>query len=170
MLPSSRFIAKIFLFAIFICTVSLIGAGQLTRGRVVAIKDGDTFVLLTADKKQEIIRMAHIDAPEKNQDYGQIAKRQLSAYIFGKDVMVRWIKRDRNQRILGEVIVDGKNINEAMVQDGLAWQYLQFNKEPRLREIQEEAMKAKRGLWQMTKPIAPWEYRKSRKTKVVPHE
>ena len=54
------------------------------QGRVVAIADGDTFMLLTTDKQQIRIRLAEIDTPESGQPYGNRAKQALSQPVFGK--------------------------------------------------------------------------------------
>jgi micrococcal nuclease len=148
---------------LFLCCCSLIGAGNLMQGRVVAIADGDTFTLLLANNSQEKIRLIDIDAPEKKQDFGMAAKKQLSDLIFGKQVNVRWMKRDRNKRIIGEVFINGVNINEVMIKEGFAWQYLIYNSGPRLRNMEAEARKLKKGLWQMPNPVAPWEFRHSKK-------
>ena len=40
------------------------------EGKVVAVTDGDTIKVLTADKTQIKIRLYGIDAPEKKQAYG----------------------------------------------------------------------------------------------------
>jgi hypothetical protein len=47
------------------------------HGKVIAIADGDTLRILTADKRQRIIRLNGIDAPESGQDFGQVSKRHL---------------------------------------------------------------------------------------------
>jgi len=58
--------------------VSAAAAGDI-HGRVFGISDGDTFTLLTADKRQVKIRVAEIDAPESGQPYGKKAKQALSS-------------------------------------------------------------------------------------------
>ena len=44
--------------------VAQLAIAENLSGRVVAISDGDSFTLLTADKTQVKIRLAEIDAPE----------------------------------------------------------------------------------------------------------
>lgn len=39
-------------------------------GKVVGVSDGDTITVLDSDKRQHKIRVAGIDAPEKNQPFG----------------------------------------------------------------------------------------------------
>ena len=58
------------------------------NGRVVAISDGDTFTLLTAENQQVKVRLVEIDAPESGQPYGSKSKDALSELIFGKEVWV----------------------------------------------------------------------------------
>ena len=58
---------------LFLVMSSISQASELT-GKVVGIADGDTFTLLTADKKQVKVRLAEIDAPESGQPYGNKSK------------------------------------------------------------------------------------------------
>jgi endonuclease YncB( thermonuclease family) len=52
---------RLFFLALLILLMSEVNAADLS-GKVVAIADGDTFTLLTADKQQVKIRLAEIDA------------------------------------------------------------------------------------------------------------
>lgn len=91
------------------------------RGKVVSITDGDTITVLDAEKVQHKIRLEGIDAPEKGQAFGTKSKEKLSELVGEKEVAVRWEKKDRYGRILGDVHLDDRLINLEMVQDGLAW-------------------------------------------------
>lgn len=70
------------------------GAEWTLSGRVVALKDGDTFVMLDG-KTQHPIRIAGIDAPERRQPYANAAKDNLSRLVFNRNVEARCYKRDR---------------------------------------------------------------------------
>jgi hypothetical protein len=65
---------------------------------------------------------------------------------------------------VGEIILpDGRNLNQEIVRAGLAWWYQQYaRRETVLRDLEQEARAAKRGLWIDPKPVAPWEWRKGR--------
>jgi hypothetical protein len=76
---------------------------------------------METDRKK--IRLADIDAPEKGQDFSEKSRQFLASLVAGKTVRVEGAKRDRYRRILGVVYVDGVNVNEAMVKEGLAWRY-----------------------------------------------
>ena len=49
--------------------------------------DGDTLTVLTASKRQHKIRLAEIDAPEK-QAFGTKSKQSLSELCFGKEAEI----------------------------------------------------------------------------------
>jgi len=74
-------------------------------GTVVGVTDGDTITVLDAQREPHKVRLAGIDAPEKNQPCGQRAKESLSALLSGKEVDVRWHKHDRYDRLVGKVMV-----------------------------------------------------------------
>lgn len=52
-------------------------------GKVISVTDGDTVKILTEGKKQERIRLAGINAPERKQPYGQKSKQYLSEMVLG---------------------------------------------------------------------------------------
>ena len=139
-------------------------------GRVVGVADGDTITVLDARKVQHKIRLAGIDAPEKKQPFGNRSKESLSQLAFGKTVDVETIKRDRYGRQIGKVLVNGQDVNLLQVDRGMAWFYRQYQREQspndrRLYEAAEDAAKAnKRGLWQDSAPVAPWESRRPKRS------
>lgn len=147
---------------------------ETIRGKVVAIADGDTITVLDAQRVQHKIRLAGIDAPEKKQAFGQRSKEHISALVFNRIVDVEAEKKDRYKRTVGKVMVDGQDVNLAMVVAGLAWHYKQYEREQSASDrllysrAERDSRQARRGLWRDTDPMAPWDWRKaSRQEKLL---
>lgn len=142
-------------------------AGTLT-GLVVGVVDGDTVKVLTDEMIEERVRLSGIDSPERGQPFGQVSKKHLSDQVYNQYVTVEWHKRDRYQRIVGRVMVNGVDANLEQLRAGWAWHYKRYEGEQSADERQlyataeAEARKALRGLWQDPEPVAPWDWRKSR--------
>jgi endonuclease YncB( thermonuclease family) len=134
-------------------------------GRVIAVADGDTITVLDDTKAQIKIRLDAIDAPETGQPFGQASKRALSDMVFGRDVIVYKKKLDRWGRTVGHVIVGGVDTNLAMLEAGMAWHYKEYDKNKRLAEAENAARAARRGLWQDSDAVPPWEWRKQEREK-----
>lgn len=151
-------------FVLLLSFVAL--ASDTITGLVVGVSDGDTFTLLTSDKKQIKVRMQGIDSPEKVQPFGMRAKQQLSDYIYKKNVKVRSEGQDRYGRTLGTVFIPGNDasINALMIAEGYAWHYKQYSNDDVLDALEENARKSKKGLWSEPGAIAPWEFRRGQKT------
>lgn len=136
------------------------------EAKVIAVKDGDTIVVLRKGNIQETIRLSHIDCPEKKQPYGQKAKQFTSDFCFGKMVnIIETSRRDIGGRMIGLVIYKDQCLNEALVSNGLAWHYKKFSKELSYDILEQKARSYKIGLWQDSNPTAPWIWRKSKKKK-----
>ena len=142
-------------------------AGQQTlSGRVVRLADGDTITVLDANNTQHRIRLQGIDAPESHQDFGTQSKKNLSGMVFGKDVIVVYEKSDQYGRLIGKVLLDGRDINLEQIRDGMAWHYKEYEREQSAedREIyaraEDEARSASRGLWRAANPVEPSEFRR----------
>lgn len=127
--------------------------------RVVAIADGDTLTCLTADKRQIKTRLAQIDAPEKNQPFGQRAKQALSDWVYGKDVTLQPETTDRYGRTVATVLLAGQDVNLNMVKAGMAWVYTQYVHDPAYFAAETQARTRKAGLWSDPNPIRPSEWR-----------
>ena len=128
-------------------------------GRVISVADGDTITIIGDGNAQYKIRLNAIDAPEKSQAFGQKSKQQLANYVFGKDVTVTWKSKDKYGRVLGTVLVGGKDINLQMVRDGYAHHYKRFDSSPAYAAAETEARQNRRGLWSDPNPISPEDYR-----------
>jgi endonuclease YncB( thermonuclease family) len=141
---------------------------QTLDGEVVGLADGDTLILLDAQKTQHKIRLEGIDAPESKQEFGTQSRKALGNKIIRKTVRVEWNERDRYDRVLGHVILDGRWINQEHIADGWAWHYKQYNDSAVLAEAETKAREAKLGLWAKPNPIAPWDFRNPPKKRGPP--
>lgn len=139
---------------------------QETAYKVIGIKDGDTFVLLI-DGKEQTVRFAHIDCPEKKQPFGNKAKQFVSEACFGAYVTLiinDKNKYDRNKRLIAEIILtDGRNLNKELVKNGLAWHFKKYSDSEEYAQLEIEAKNDKIGIWSESNPVAPWNWRKSKK-------
>jgi endonuclease YncB( thermonuclease family) len=142
---------------------------ETLAGRVVRITDGDTIVVLDADKVQHKIRLQGIDAPERGQAFGTKSKESLSDLVAGKSVVVDYSKYDRYQRILGKVLLNGEDVNLEQVEAGMAWHYKKYQGEQSssdritYSDAELEARRQKLGLWRDPEPVPPWEYRQAKR-------
>jgi endonuclease YncB( thermonuclease family) len=145
--------------------VSSIASAEVITGIVVGITDGDTVTLLDAQNQQHKIRLAGIDAPEKNQPYGQASKKNLSDLAYQQTINADCSKADRYGRLICRLLVRGKDVNLVQVSDGFAWHYKKYESEQSIDDrrlyasAEEGARAAKRGLWQEPNAQAPWEWR-----------
>lgn len=128
-------------------------------GKVIAVLDGDT-VLVLRDSQKVKIRLAEIDAPEKAQAFGATAKRSLSDMVLGKQVQVVSQAIDQYGRMVAHLGVNGLDVNSEQIRRGMAWEYSHFHGNRALIALQQEARQAARGLWAQGNPTPPWDWRK----------
>jgi micrococcal nuclease len=129
-------------------------------GKVISVNDGDTLTISDTIKKHYKIRLLFIDTPELKQPHGKQAKAFLSNLVLNKQVTITWTKKDRYKRILGIVTIGAINCNEELLKAGMAWHYKKYSKDKRLQALEDKARAAKKGLWQDSKAVAPWDWRK----------
>jgi len=140
-------------------------AERTVTGKVVGVHDGDTATVLDKDKRQYKFRFNGIDAPELKMDFGQKSKQNLSDLIFGKEVTVKYSKEDKYKRFVGNIYIDGKDVNLEQIKAGLAWHYKKYADEQTEKdriaysEAEIKAKEAKLGFWSMPNHIPPWDYR-----------
>ena len=131
-------------------------------GKVIKVLDGDTYDLLLEGNRKIRVRMEGIDAPERGMPYYNKAMKYLDNLCKGQTIRVEKTGDDtRYRRILGlSFLADGRELSREMLKAGYAWHYKQYNSDSEFAALENEARRAKRGLWQDTNPIPPWEIRK----------
>ncbi len=131
--------------------------------KVVSVHDGDTITGLDDSKTQFKIRLDAIDAPELGQPFGQASKKALSEKVFGKNVVVIVKTKDKYGRTVGHVMIDGRDVNLEMLEEGMAWHYAKYDHNKRLREAEQSARATNNGLWTDGEAVPPWEWRASKR-------
>ena len=144
--------------------------------KVQRVVDGDTVHVVNKAGEKFKVRLAGIDAPEKNQPFGLASTHKLTEMLINKWVLLKSKPNDGNlysidryNRVLAKVILDGRDINLAQVSSGYAWHFKRYQKQQSTLDRQsysEAELNAKKnelGLWGEKKPIAPWKWRKIKK-------
>lgn len=164
----SRFIKFLALLLVILLLVSCksspfssLSAEKVLHGQVIDVLDGDT-VKLRSDWHIYKIRLAGIDAPEKQQAYGVQSKIYLEHLIADKDVSIKVLSCDQYGRYVGKIYLNGKDINGEMIRSGYAWHYNHFDSNPVYAGFMLDAQRSNRGLWQEVHPTPPWIFRKGR--------
>ena len=170
------------------CTPAL---AYTLQGKVIYVYDGDTLLLkenMQGTTPQALrasppnrgaftrIRLASIDAPEKDQPYGAESTLLLRKLIQNKTVLAHVQDTDKYGRKIAYIqlsnkdtatvsdpLAVSKDISSIMLANGAAWHYKAFDKTKAKYNlhyaIEQQARFNKRGLWAQEKPIAPWLWR-----------
>ena len=167
-MQKSLFLLLLFFFGNQILPASFQSSDQtnqfILKVKVIGVKDGDTVEVLYY-QLPIVIRLEHIDAPEKKQAFGTVSKQKLSALAFGKIVTIiskgKKGNYDRSGRLIAEIYLNEKTcINKEMLKAGLAWHYKKYSKNTEYAQLEDIARKTKTGLWTDKNPVAPWSFRK----------
>ena len=132
---------------------------------VIKVTDGDTFTCRMKNQQTQRIRMSGIDAPEITQPHGKNARDALHQAIFGKKVRLLNLSQDRYGRTLATVYINNQDQNWHMIQNGDAWVYRRYNRDPRYIQAEQTARQQRLGLWQDDNPTYPEDYRRQKKAR-----
>lgn len=154
--------------------IACVTFAETIEGIAVNVADGDTLALVVSNKSKKIIRLAGIDAPEKIQDFGPQSKQKLTELCLHKLVKAEVRSIDRYGRSVARIHCDDVNVATQLLQAGLAWHFTKYAKTQPEQEAeddrlaQESAKSSGIGLWSMTDPIAPWDWRAMQHRKAAP--
>lgn len=129
-------------------------------GTAEKVIDGDT-AWVNRGTLSTKVRLHSVDAPEHDQPYGAEARDYLAKLLDKKQVTCT-VRQNSYDRLVCDVLVDGKSINAGMVAAGFAWVDPRYNRDKTLRELQIKAKAEKRGLWADDTAIPPWDWRKGK--------
>ncbi|WP_299444083.1 thermonuclease family protein [uncultured Aquimarina sp.] len=117
------------------------------EAKVIGIKDGDTIEVLY-ENEPVVIRLEHIDCPEKKQAYWQKAKQFTSDFCFGKKVQVISKGRfDRYRRLIAEIKYEDKILNKELVTNGYAIHFKKYSKDKSYASLEHIAKQNSIGIW-----------------------
>lgn len=139
--------------------------------RVVSVQDGDSFQAVPVNRADRRIRVRlyGIDAPEHDQDFGRQATARLSSLVRGKnDLTLEYKDTDRYGRLIGVLYFRSsgpqRSVNRVMVEEGLARWFSRYGgQELGLDEAEQNARRAKRGIWASSRQVAPWDHRREQR-------
>jgi len=157
----------ILILALFFASHTQAGEYQVNR-----VIDGDPIEVMKGAVKLTV-RLVGIDAPEvshKKHEPGQPFSQQSTKYLaklaLNRSADVKSYGADRYGRVLGEVFVDGNNVNLEMVRAGLAEVYR--GKPAPGQDVspywnaEEMARKTGNGMWSLgDKYVSPREWRRT---------
>lgn len=132
---------------------------------VVRVLDGDSLIVVDPEGRRLEVRIHAIDAPERRQPYSDVSRRNLDRMLRRKQITMIPRDRDRYERVVAKLVVDGQDVGLELIRNGLAWHYLryQYDQPPDERDAYSQAERRAResrtGLWKDPHPVAPWEYR-----------
>ena len=138
---------------------------ETLSGVVIVVIDGDTVLFKpdhygAASRAFLKLRLANIDAPERDQRHGEAATRALKALVLKQRVEAELVATDAYGRRIAHLRRGNVHVNLELVRSGHAW----ASSRPRaaFRRAQASAREARRGLWHVQDPTPPWVWRRER--------
>lgn len=166
---------KIITYILFLLfALGLIGAASIVSAQarpastytayVVRIIDGDTIHVRDTTGETHRIRLAMIDAPEREQPFGTEATKKLSELLRQGTVRLKVKCIDKYNREVAFVYCEGKDVSAEMLKEGMALHYhMNFDKCEMYDKFEAAAKRCHKGLWLQEKIEKPWDYRRKHK-------
>lgn len=154
------------LSANFLLVVTLVTSTVSHAEKVKSVEDGNTLTIML-EERPVLLRLAHIDAPEKKQAFGEASRKALAELCLGKNAVLQDKQFDYSGTLVAVVQCDGNEANRMQVERGFAWVDPKHNNDLSLPALEAMARRDRRGLWSDDDPTPPWKFRRAgRKTKV----
>lgn len=154
-----------FIPTVCLLLIATVGGQRLQTAsvQVERVLDGDTIELASGER----IRLFAVDAPEREQAGGDIARASLVLLVEGE---VRLEHHGRSYgRMVAVVLVADQDVGLSLLGQGQVWLEERYLVESdrdtrnRYRAAYQSARDAHRGLWRDASACAPWVWRKLRR-------
>lgn len=140
-------------------------SAQEITGKVTRVFDGDSFIVTAAGGKTIEVRLAGIDAPEKNQPYADSARSALRGLILDRKLRLEVLDVDRYGRKVAHAYrePDGLDVNAELIRRGHVWVYRRRAYDTSLYDLERDAREQKLGLWALpeSEREPPWRWRRA---------
>ncbi|MDP1633358.1 MAG: thermonuclease family protein, partial [Gallionellaceae bacterium] len=143
-----------------LCILPLWVHAEVFDALVLFVSDGDSLTVSREGERIKI-RLADIDAPEREQPWGKQSRTSLRELAGKRQVRIDSRAVDQYGRVVAQVGIEGLDINREQVRRGMAWIYSYRSADNPYQDSQDEARAAKRGLWSQPDPQPPWRWRKA---------
>lgn len=140
--------------------LSMASRAETLEGKIVAVHDGNTIEIKTAEDETYKVMLDGVDSPELTQEFGPEAQSFLEKLVLKKNVKVELMGKDRWGNRLGVVWLRGEvDIRVELLKAGLAWT-AERSPIPEFETIKEQAQTQRKGLWVAEQPTPPWVFRR----------
>ncbi len=150
---------------------SVLRAASLPTGgysaRVVNIVDGDT-IMIEAGHSTKLVRLWGIDTPEWDQPFSGEAKTFVKKLLLNQRVRLEPLYLDDYNRLIAQVYISEINVSRLLVEQGYAWVHVYYcNKKicSDWKRLEKKARYAHLGLWGKGRPVAPWKWKRMKKSR-----
>jgi endonuclease YncB( thermonuclease family) len=136
------------------------------QAKVVEVRSGNVIIVSNINRPVSV-RLKAIVPPEVGQPFNDVARDHLKALVLDKTVTVEYTHFADNY-LEARVFFNNIDIGSQMLRDGVAWydHALDYELKQPDRDLYAQceaaARSEKRGLWQDSAALAPWEYRRLR--------
>lgn len=153
-------------FSLIFFPIAVWSAPTIIYGPVTEVVDGDTFYIIQNNKRHKI-HLYGTDAPELNQFYGMIARKELQTFIDGNTVQCEVKNIGHDKQYVADCYITLDKIPDIplslsgfMISNGNAWVDKKTNKGIEYPLLELRAKENRYGLWATDNPTPPWEWRK----------
>ncbi|HEY6045308.1 MAG TPA: thermonuclease family protein [Pyrinomonadaceae bacterium] len=139
--------------------------GATLQAKVIEVESGNSLIVTNTSRPLHV-RLKAVVPPDSRQPFSEAARDHLKALLLNQTVMVEYTHLSEGY-LDARVFLNGTDIGSQMLRDGAAWydRALEYTLSPADRELysrcEQLAREEKRGLWQDTAPVSPWDFRKS---------
>ncbi len=159
--------------ALLLCGAAM---AETLSGRVSEVVDGDTLRVEIAGRGPALVRLAWIDAPDRQQEHGEAARAGLSALAFQRAVRLETVG-EASGLLRATLWVTPQEIpcrsddcpktldlGHAQITRGMAWHDRRSLGQPapafaQYEHAEFEAKVHRVGLWSAKNPTPPWDWR-----------